>query len=151
MEKKFSFRLQTLLVHRKKIEDEKAGEVARVTHIRLQAQGALQAVVQERVALIEQQAELMRAGQFEIQTLEDFENWRITLEKRAIAKQKELDEAFAAEEAARQELVKARQEREILDKLRQKQHLEYLKELDAAEAKFIDELATQAYARKPRT
>ncbi len=148
MPKKFKFRLEVIREHRKRIEDEKAGVLGRATQLRLQAEAALKAIQDEQAALMTRRAALQATGQFMAMDLEEYVRYAMSLQIKEREKQKHLDRELQAEAIARQELVKARQEREILDRLKQNQHLAYMKELDAAEMKLIDELATQAYARR---
>lgn len=148
MPKRFKFRLEVILTHRKRVEDEKAGALGRATQMRLQAEAALQAVVDEHAALLERRAALQASGQFTAMDLEEYVRYAMSLQAKEKERRRHLDRELRAEEIARQELVTARQEREILDRLKQNQQLAYLKELDAADMKLIDELATQAYARK---
>jgi len=146
--KKFKFRLEVILTHRKKIEDEKAGELGRATQERLQAEAAVQAVLDQQQAVLARKAELQASGQFYAADLEGYVRYMQSLQAKEAERRRTLEKAREGEEKARQELVIARQEREILDRLKQNQHTAYLKELDAAEMKLIDELATEAYARK---
>jgi flagellar FliJ protein len=146
--KKFKFRLEVVLTHRKKVEDEKAGELGRATLERLQAEAAVQAVLEQQQALLTRKAELQVSGEFFAADLEEYVRYMQSLQAKEAERRRVLERARAGEERARQELVIARQEREVLDRLRQNQHTAYLKELDAAEMKLIDELATEAFARK---
>lgn len=148
MPKKFKFRLEAILEHRKRVEDEKAGVLGRATQMRLQAEAALQAVLDEQAALLERRARLQASGQFTAMDLEEYVRYSQALQAREKERRRQLERERQAEELARRELVKARQEREILDRFKQNQHLAYLKDLDAAELKLIDELSTQAFARR---
>lgn len=148
MPKKFKFRLEVILEHRKRVEDEKAGALGRATQARLQAEAAVQAVLDEHAALMQRRAELQSSGQFTAMDLEEYVRYSMALQAKEKERRRHLEREQQVEDMARQELVTARQEREILDRLKQNQHLAYLKDLDAAELKLIDELATQAFARK---
>ncbi|MBM3266680.1 MAG: flagellar export protein FliJ [Candidatus Sericytochromatia bacterium] len=148
MPKRFKFRLEAVLKHRKQVEDEKAGALGRAVLMRQEAEAALQAVLDAQTDLNRKRAELQHSGRFTAMDLEEHVRYLSALQAKEVERRRHLERQRQAEEAARQELVLARQEREVLDRLRENQHLEYLKELDAADAKLIDELATQAHARK---
>jgi flagellar FliJ protein len=148
MPKKFKFRLEAILKHRKRIEDEKAGALGRAVLARQQAEHALRDVQDAQTDLNRKRSDLLHSGNFTAMDLEDHVRYLNALQAREAERRRQLDRARQAEDVARQELVVARQEREILDRLKENQHLAYLKELDAAEAKLVDELATEAYARR---
>ncbi len=148
MPKRFKFRLEAVLGHRKRVEDEKAGALGRAVQMRQQAEQALQAVQDAQTDLNFKRGELQRSGHFTAMDLEEHVRYLNALQAQEVERRRLLERQRQAEAVARQELVLARQEREVLDRLKQNQHLEYLKELDAADARLIDELATQAYARK---
>jgi flagellar export protein FliJ len=140
--------LEAVLGYRKRIEESKSAALARVVAARLQAEAALQAVLDEQARTIRMLGELQASGTFTASDLEDHAFYIHALQGQEVQRRRHLAGERANEEGARAELVTARQDREILDRLKQNQHLAYLKELDAADAKLSDELATEAYARR---
>ena len=111
MPKRFKFRLEVILEHRKRVEDEKAGALGRATQARLQAEQALQAVLDEHADLLRRRAELQASGAFTAMDLEEYVRYSMSLTAKEKERRRHLDRELQAEEAARQELVKARQER----------------------------------------
>jgi flagellar FliJ protein len=150
MAKKFKFRLEVLLTHRKRLEDEQMAELAKAIQFRISFEQALQAVKDREQEALEEQANLQVSGLFNAMDLQNFVMYRKTLASKVREAEYELEKAQLEENAARKKLIAARQDREVLDRLKGNQYEAYLKDLDQAEARVIDELATGAFLRQKR-
>ncbi len=150
MPKRFRFGLETLLHHRQRIEDERAGGLARAVQARLEAEAAVRAIDERTERSLADQAALLAQGGFAAPDLAAFVNFRHGLEVQREHAQKTVAKALHEEERARRALVQARQDREALSRLKDKQFKAWQIEIDNAEAHLMDELATQAFARPAR-
>lgn len=151
MPKKFVFRLETVLAHRRAIEEERAGELARATQARLAQERAIGEIDERERASYEEQALLLASGDFTAMDLSGYVSFRQGLETRREQARLALARAQREEDGARRLLVEARKEREALSRLKENQFKAWQAELDLAERKLMDELATQAFTRpKPQ-
>lgn len=85
-----------------------------------------------------------------VNVLSDYGNYTANI-KTLIDSQKELvKKATDLYEEARHSFLESRKERQIFDKLKEKRHNEYFKEMNRAEQIIIDELANVNYSRLER-
>lgn len=147
MPKRFRFGLETLLHHRQVIEDERAGELARSVQARLDAEVAVRTIDERTERSLADQTALLARGGFSAPDLAAFVSFRQSLEVQREQAEQAVARAIREEERARRALVQARQDREVLSRLKEKQFKAWQVEIDTAEAHLMDELATQAFAR----
>ena len=147
MPKRFRFGLETLLHHRQAIEDERAGDLARAVQARLEAEAVVRAIDERSERSLAEQTALLTRGGFLAPDLAAFVSFRQSLEIQRAQAEQAVAKALREEERARRTLVQARQDREVLSRLKDKQFRAWQIEIDTAEAHLMDELATQAYAR----
>lgn len=147
MAKAFKFRLQTVLDVRLLTKDRLVQELAE----------AERAIVVEREALAQlndsytkSQDELRehQQGVVDLQTIQWFQNYLVALSGRITDQERRVQDAEAARDEKRIELMKAAQEVEVLEKLKSNAYQAYLKAEDKAEAALIDELATGRHVRR---
>ncbi len=147
--KKFVFRLQTVLELRLKREEEEKKKLGELIAWQKQEEGILAQMVGKEQATRASLKEKQALGQF----LHIDELQRIAAFLKKIAKDIEAQKAKLVEIAKRIEeqrvaLLKAVQERQILEKLKENQYNEWVFEVEQEEAKVLDELATLKYARE---
>ncbi|MBU6428085.1 MAG: flagellar export protein FliJ [Cyanobacteria bacterium REEB65] len=143
----FKFRLEVVLAQRKRIEDECAGDLGRAVQERLARDAAVKAIDDQEAESYARQEEVQRTGTFSALDLEAFVRFRQGLASHRLQAQADLNQAKRVEDRARSALVEARKNREVLDRLKEKQFKQWQAEVEAADARLLDELATQAYAR----
>ena len=98
-----------------------------------------------RASLREKQA----MGQYlEIDELQRISLFLKKIARDIVAQREKLVEIARQIEIQREALVKAVQEKKILETLKENQYNEWLAEVEAEEAKVLDELATLKYARE---
>lgn len=144
--KRFRFKLQTLLEHRKAFEDgllaelgtlrrEEAEEVARLEHLERQLVSACQATEQA----LRSNAPLdkvVRCDHYAKATRDDIKIQELTIE--AVRERVE---------AKRLEVIEAMKARQVLEALRDKQERAYVLAQDRAEQNALDDMASVRYAR----
>ena len=144
--RKFQFKLQTVLKHRKFKEDrlqaelgelrrEEAREVARLTQLRAQLEDACAAIV-DGLDRNEPADELERRDEYAKAKRDDVKVQELTL-----------DAVHARVEAKRAEVIEAMKQREVLETLRDKQERAYVYECARAEQNQLDADASVRYAR----
>ncbi|MEG3069867.1 MAG: flagellar export protein FliJ [Candidatus Syntrophopropionicum ammoniitolerans] len=79
-----------------------------------------------------------------------FSFYRISLNKKIIKQKKDLCEAAHLVEKRRNEAVEARQERQVLEKLKEHSLNNFKREMALREQKEIDEMSQAAYQRRRR-
>ena len=140
---KFKFKLETVLNHRTVLAEQSMRAFAK-------AQGELAACI-ARVAALQmefQQVVGNRPTSFDVEEMALRERHLDNLRSR-IEQQERLQEGLAAGlEDARRHLVKSRQDRETVERLREIELADHRKRADKAEQDAMDELATLRHARK---
>lgn len=145
--KRFRFRLQTLL-DRRKVREEKLlwelGELRREEALEIERLRALERLLAVTCESIEEAirdnspaSDLIRRDEFAKATRDDIRVQELTIEavgRRVQAKQ--------------DEVVKAMQDRKVLETLRDKQEREYLLAIARQEQNQLDDMASTRYARE---
>ena len=142
----FKFRLQTLLDQRKAKEDRILGELGKLRGEEAAEERVL-ASLRDRLksACASLERELAQSG-----GAEEINRWdEYAKATRDDIRVQELTLIAVRErvEAKRQELIKAMQERQVLESLRDKQEREYLLSIARAEQNELDDMASLRYAR----
>lgn len=142
--KKFVFRFQTLLDTKKHHEELLENDLAILMKKHIEQQSLLEEARAELLSHREQCANCKEG------LVEDIRRHRDFYEKLQddIRLREEAVSAAASEvQSKRSELVELRRERLALEKLREKDHAKYQRELAMWERKFLDEIAAHKYAR----
>ena len=142
---RFQFRLQPVLGHRERIEQERAAAHARALADQLDAERARDALTEKRDAL---RRRLVREhAAFDADTLRATYGHLDYLD-RAIAAAQQRTDACAAETArARQLLVGAAKDRQVLETLKERRREEFQLGAALAEQRELDDLNARLYAR----
>ena len=145
--KKFRFRLEPLLRLREQREDQKKRVVAqyqlRINEMQRQALEMAERIKEEGEYLRDQH----RRGTVDLHWLRHYYSF-VTHTQRAIARR--IDEVLGLQKeltTARQELMEATRQKKVLEKLKEKQKLRYLKHLEKREVHRLDEIGTSAFLR----
>lgn len=145
MAKRFTFRFDTMLKIRRQREDEHkrvvADRIRQITQVQAQM-ASIDRQIRDETGAIRMRQE---PGTIDIQQVLRRRHWLSRLHKSALeaeARRRFLEARLAQERAA---LAQAVKQRRILDKLKERQWLKYLSELQRRETRQSDELATVRY------
>ncbi|MGE5552342.1 MAG: flagellar export protein FliJ [Betaproteobacteria bacterium] len=147
--KKFSFSLQAVLDLKRHREEALLEELAKRTRAVAAAEERLQELRRERRRAERELRQLLR-GRLEVGQVRVAQDYLLGLDGRIEGQSQEVHRRREEVEACRGQVVAARQERKTFEKLRERQWEAYQKEYHRQEQSFLDELATQGYARQER-
>lgn len=141
---RFEFKYETLLRHRRNVEDQRQRELAQLMRSRMilvdQLHQAQQTVRQSRAQLSESlvgRVDLSRIAQFAGYSQQETSRGRQIVQRLAEYERRIAD--------ARQTLADAMRQRKALELLRDRQHEQWQREQQRRESAELDELATQRY------
>ncbi len=147
MAKKFRFKLQPVLRYRERIEEETRGRFAKIQQLQ-------QAKEREISELQRQNGEALGAmvdaqsGDVDMARVRILNRYITGLNISSLQRQGELRAIQGEVEKRRRELVRARQEVRVLDKLKDRRYQDHLYEENQEEMKIFNEIAIQADWRK---
>lgn len=136
---KFDFRLNSVLRLKTQLEDNAKNNLAAATRVLTQREHYLNELKDANEASFNKLNSETNSG-ISVNQVRNYNNY-FTMMKSKIANQKEnVNNAKKDVDIKRESLVKAVQERKILDKLKEKKYQEYTKELGKEDQVLIDEL-----------
>ena len=142
---KFRFRLDPVLQHRARIEQERAGEHARALADQLAAQRMFDGIATKRDEL---RARLVREhAQFDAEALRSTYLHLDYLDRALVAARQRVDACIAQTERARQKLVDAAKERKVLETLKERRHEAFRHEAALADQRELDDQNARAFER----
>lgn len=144
----FRFRFETLLTQRRHAEERLQKELAEARR----ALAAEQAVLAEKKDALRRCAREMRRRQargFRIADILPYAPYMERLRRDVDAQRKRIAAADQKVHRTRQDLVEALKKRKTLDRLKERQHENYLKEAARLERKFADDVAGRHQRRTP--
>jgi flagellar protein FliJ len=142
---KFHFRLDPVLGHRERIEQERAGEHAQALADQLAAQRAYDDIVEKRDALREQ---LVREhARFDAETLRTTYAHLDYLDRAIVAAGQRVDACIAQTERARQRLVDAAKDRKVLETLKERRREAFALDLALADQRELDDQNARSFER----
>ena len=149
MIKRFAFRLDQVLRHRANVRDLKEREFSVVEAQLIRERGILAELLRMRGEMLDSLATLQKSGfeNLERELYAQYLGWlasEVDREKAAIA------EIEVLLEEKRKELVRALQDHRIVERLRERRHEDYMKELERTDQAGLDETAAGAHARGVR-
>ncbi len=141
---KFSFRLQAVLKLKSQLEEKAKGEFA-MAMLKLQAERRkLQQIQQEQSGCMEELRQHEETG-ITVGRLKEFNAYIMLLRDHITEQKIAVNEARENADKHREKLIKAVQEREILEKLRERKYEEFLQSVRKDEQKHLDEVAGYKY------
>jgi len=143
----FVFRLQSVLEHRKRIEDELISSVSAMERHIMREEGALTALLGKKDAVSRDLAETRNKG-LRVSSLSVLCDYIDVLRSEENIKRKtihSLKEKLAGE---REKLRRAAKERKIIEKLREQHYAAYTAEMDSREKRELDELGVLRHGRE---
>ena len=148
--KRFVYRLEKILELKRKKEDEEKENLAKLLQlIEHEKQVKVQLEVQLENVHVELKTKRL-SGALNIAELRFYPQHIKNLENKIKYQELRLQELAIKEVEQRQALNKAAQERQAYEKHKEKAHAEWLAEIEAEEARLLDELATIKFARDAR-
>jgi flagellar FliJ protein len=144
---KFVFRFESLLRHRRHIEDARQRELAQHLRGRMILDGQLRSM-QQSIRDSKHQLGASLVGRVNLGDIQQFARYsgHTTLRARQIVEK--LAEVERQVESARAQLLEATRQRKALELLRDKHLAAWRKEQQRREDLELDEIATQAFARE---
>lgn len=146
----FRFRLQSVLEHKEKIEEEEQRELARLKEIQKNEEERLQWLQMTRVQEMLELQEKSAQGVLDVVEIQMYHGHLKRLDREIVEQEIALQRITAEVEEQRRRLLKASQERKTYEKLKEKHRAAFEAALDEEERKLIDELATTRYDGEAR-
>lgn len=148
MPKSFKFRMQTILDHKQDLEDKEKEKLAKILQRLEQANQYLANLEYKKEVTRLELKEKQRAGELDIISLQIYNQFLKKLDHEVLNVKLMIEQIKAEEREQRQNLLKAAQERQTFEKLKEKHHEQFKAEEAEKERKLIDDLTTIKFARK---
>lgn len=148
--RRFQFRLESVLNHRALIEGQKEQECVKAQNYVLEIERRISALQEARAEVLQSRGGKAGERNFDINAITNGERYLVSLAQRIESAEREADAARIALEEARLAMVKAKQEREAVTKLREKSYAEYLAEQQKQEQDALDDIASLRYKQSQR-
>jgi len=146
---RFEFKLEPLLRHRRRLEDQAQRELAKLLRQKMIFEQQLRSM-QQTITDDKRTMAASLVGHVDVERIRNHGSHvnQVTLRARQIAARmvgllRQIDQGRA-------KLIEAMKQRKAIDLLRQRQFDKWQRDLDRRENAMLDELATQAYARRQR-
>jgi len=140
----FQFRLQKVLDYRVHIEDKLKAELAELKAIRDFLLAEREEAREKQSAMLTRMAE----SEFDVTALQLMRLYIERLDREIARKNREIAETEKRIELKRPEVVEARRDRKVMERLRESQERSYRREQLRVEQKMLDELGTNAFHRQ---
>jgi flagellar FliJ protein len=144
---RFSFRLQTVLDYKQRLEELAQVELARCRSAQEREEQALRSLAETQARAVAQLESQRGSGRLDVAAVQLGAGYLDLLAAQVQRQSQVVERVQRQTEAKRQEAVSRMQERQTLERLRQRQHAAYLKDLARREARLNDELAVLGYRR----
>ncbi len=140
--------MQSILDHKQDLEDKEKEKLAKILQRLEQAKQYLVNLEHKRDVTRFELKEKQRAGELDIIKLKIYNQYLKKLDSDIINVKLMIEQIKVEEREQRQNLLKAAQERQTFEKLKEKHREQFLAEEAEKERKFIDDLTTIKFARK---
>ena len=144
---KFKYRMQSILNIKEKLEEQAKNEFA-AARMRLDEEEEKLRALEERKLFYEDEGRRLRESALNVLDLNENKIAIDRMKEFISIQQIEVNRAAALLEQARINLTNAMQEAQIQNKLKEKAFEEFKKEINAQEAKEIDELTSYTYGNR---
>lgn len=144
---KFIYRMQSILNIKEKLETQAKNEFAQA-RIRLDEELEKLASLERRKKEYEDEAIALRNTTLDIQKINENKYALERVEEYIQGQQSEVSKAEKAFNRARDNLTRAMQETEVQNKLKERAFEDFKRELNAQEAKEVDELTSYTYGQR---
>ena len=139
--------MQTILEHKQDLEDKEKEKLAKILQKLQQAKDYLASLERKRETTKLELREKQKAGALNINELKIYNQFLKKLDRDIIDARLLIEQIKAEEREQRKALLKAAQDRQAFEKLKEKKKEEFDQEEAEVERKLIDELATIKFAR----
>lgn len=136
---KFNFRLQPVLNLKIQIEESLKNELGKATRKLEDEKEVLRRIQEEQEECMKQMNSDSSMG-VRIEKLREYSAYLSFLKEKIMLQKENINIAQKNVDKYKEQLVKAMQEREILEKLKEKKYQEFLAELNKSEQRLIDEV-----------
>jgi len=151
MAKKFGFRLEQVLLLRKRTEEDRARSLAQAKGRLLEVEEALKAHAEVERVFLETYGEFERKNESfdadQVMAYCDYREWLLTREKAFRSMERDWSEEV---EKRRMKTVQASKARRLLDNLKERKMSAHDQEVRVEEQKFLDEISSIAFSRRER-
>ena len=145
--KRFQFRLETALRLRQLAEQQAQAALAEAERAVLAAEQALTKTLGERERHLAYYAQLQQQSKPDIALIAATCQYTEILEEHLATQRQIVRTALDARDKRREALQTSRRERELIEKLKEKKHQEYLLQEAAEEQAWLDEVAVLRFGR----
>lgn len=139
--KKFVFKLEKILNYRRQIVKEKKMAVLEANRVVREKEELLERARNEKLELLKMRNEEARA-KLNVRLLQNFSSFFSVLDRKIDYYKSEIDRANEELEKCKIEYIKAVQEERVLEKIKEKDKLNYDYELKKEEEKLIDSIVS---------
>lgn len=139
--KKFVFKLEKILNYRRQIVKEKKMAVLEANRVVREKEELLERARHEKLELLKKRNEEARA-KLNVRLLQNFSSFFSVLDRKIDYYKSEIDRANEELEKCKLEYIKAVQEERVLEKIKEKDKLNYDYELKKEEEKLIDSIVS---------
>ncbi len=146
--KTFKFRLQSILDYKQDMEDKEKEKLAKILAELDKAIKYKAFLEQKREQAKLELKEKQKKGGVDVNQLRFYTNYLKKLDNDIVQATIQIEKIKVKEREQRQALLKAAQERQVYEKLKEKHRQQFEEEEAEKERKLIDELATIKFARK---
>jgi len=143
----FQFRLQTVLDHRERVEDEAQRRLAQILRQRMILEHQIRRMQQDITDSRQNLAQGL-VGEVDVRQVSQFAHHSIQARQRAQSVVRRLAALEGEIQQARQALLEAARDRKALQLLRDRHHREWQRQQNRLEEAALEELATQAWLRE---
>lgn len=143
--KKFYFALDTVLNYKQQVLDHLQEEHAQIIAERVACERVIDGLEEEQSQCMADWEE-KKAGGFTVQEMQTFDRFLTSIRRKIQLEKEKLEEIKAREERKREEVVEARKETASIEKLKEKKRVQYDKEVQKDEERFIEEFVSNKSA-----
>ncbi len=144
---KFTFKLQALLNVKLQMEDNLKNEMGKAV-MKLESEKDILKQINAEIEHYIEEFNLQSGRGTTVVRLREFNDYISLLRERYEVQKENVNIAQDNVDKIREELIKAVQEREILEKLKERKYKEYLDEINKQEQKLIDEIVSYKHGSK---
>ncbi|MHC4883550.1 MAG: flagellar export protein FliJ [Planctomycetota bacterium] len=142
MAKRFSFKLDPVLRHRKRAEEERLRDFAKAQADMLEKKQHLEGLAEQKQEHQDELVDLF-AQHADYSSILDYQRYINSLDILSAYGRRELAQTEQVLEGERSKLLAARTQRRAIETLRERREEEHRKQADREEGKIIDEMAIQ--------
>jgi flagellar protein FliJ len=143
----FKFALQPVLNYRQQIVEQRQQELGQLESELQHLREGLETIIQERLHLLDHMKSAQRGGKLDCGDILSQLAYQQDLERKREAQQVLIAEQLVKTEAKRAELLTAVQEKQTLEKLKERQLAEHVAEIDRQERNLLDEMSVIRFRR----